>query len=645
MRCRSGSLLNASSSLVPPAGPPRYDTAQLFVPSTLAAPAHARGWLRGVPPSLLRLDGPSRLINVPTELVSELVSARACLFGQQPLSTAPRAYNPSIVEAPSGLCERCAYLATVRMSTEHQCDASGQTLVAASRWTGFANTALLALDSAYRVQAATWLLHSVEDQIINGTVVGGSRVHDVRLFRHGRSSRLFLTYHCHHCVFAVRYLRVTATPIRPPTSPQPHTRIRLRAWSTQWDKFVLTDRWLQGRNQVLFTDESGIDEADRGRGVSAPREPADARASKLLLQPYIGVVASLGAPAFERRRGKDFFSARSPLPRIPIEGVSNHLGDARNTVRRQLLARRGLAAFGAVESVVNDSARLFSDEFGLLRPRQRSHRRGEEAGSDLAADGRDGRDGFQKQGQASSRVQPWSRSERRVRHPSKRNRRATRRARMVASDRPPLSPLPMLSPTAHLIRISRLVDGQPQRRCSAFLGIGHLHHGQRAAPPQRGTPRWYAWARARKAARYRWGYNYSHFFYTLAPRWPHRMLATSGEWCIPSRRVVDDPVAEESTPAWHTRHHHPGACEAVQFVSGLAARTRASLAQHEPDEDGNSAEAKGGTDGLRPTRIVLAWGANDCEALVGVVAMRNIWSALVPLESNSSSCERADVSV
>ena len=87
-----------------------------------------------------------------------------------------------------------------------------------------------------------------------------------------------------------------------------------------------------------------------------------------------------------------------------------------------------------------------------------------------------------------------------MRHPSKRNRRATRRARMVASDRPPLSPLPMLSPTAHLIRISRLVDGQPQRRCSAFLGIGHLHHGQRAAPPQRGTPRWYAWARAMKAA-------------------------------------------------------------------------------------------------------------------------------------------------
>ena len=33
-------------------------------------------------------------------------------------------YNPSISAAPSGLCPRCAYVATLRADVLHQCDAS-----------------------------------------------------------------------------------------------------------------------------------------------------------------------------------------------------------------------------------------------------------------------------------------------------------------------------------------------------------------------------------------------------------------------------------------------------------------------------------------------------------------------------------------
>lgn len=571
-----------------------YDASQLrIVPDDAATPSY--GWLRGSTPTVIRPRGERRL-RVPLRELEALLTARRCAgYGQQRLWTTPRAYNPSIVPAPHGLCAKCAYLASIRLSTEHQCDASGQTLLAASRWSGFAGSALVALDSRLRVVASSWLLHAIESQVMNGTVVGGHRVHDVRLFAFGSSrssssrsrgrgrtpSRLFMTYHCHRCVLAVRFLHVSATTDRASGT------VHLRVWSTKFDKFVLAERWLAGRNQVLFGGDGDSGGGDDGANVRT--------LPPLMLQPHIDTVADLGRPHFERRRGRDFYSAAPSAPRVLIEGINNHLGSSSDRVRRRHLettSSKGRTVFGVIERVANHSNEL-ARRLGAATGHERlwPHRH---------APGRS----------APSHRRSLVRSRRAQRHHLDSN--------------PPRLP-PRLSPTAHLIRVSRAIVGGGSRgvsSCVAYLGIGHLHHGQPPPPPPRGTPKWHRWLRARKASRFRWGYNYSHFWYTLSPRWPHRMMAMSGEWCIANT----GPMMTSSPPGNGT------ACETVQYVSGLAPVP-------EGDQIGEHVDQEGAVRGMRPSAVLLAWGSNDCEALVGEVSMARIWTALKPLASRGEACE------
>ena len=100
-----------------------------------------------------------------------------------------------------------------------------------------------------------------------------------------------------------------------------------------------------------------------------------------------------------------------------------------------------------------------------------------------------------------------------------------------------------LSTTANLVPIRR-ADG-----CSVLLGVGHLHRhdgprqrelAARASAARRGRGRptrrpAAAAAAAAPAERFEFGSQYSHFWYALDVQAPHRIVATSGEWCPPRR--------------------------------------------------------------------------------------------------------------
>ena len=88
-----------------------------------------------------------------------------------------------------------------------------------------------------------------------------------------------------------------------------------------------------------------------------------------------------------------------------------------------------------------------------------------------------------------------------------------------------------LSATANLLRIATTVKGA---HCEALLGIGHLHHGQgyclQMAAKGKSCGRVPKFFRSK----IRWGFRYTHFFYTVDPRHPFGILAIAPEFCIAS---------------------------------------------------------------------------------------------------------------
>ena len=140
-----------------------------------------------------------------------------------------------------------------------------------------------------------------------------------------------------------------------------------------------------------------------------------------------------------------------------------------------------------------------------------------------------------------------------------------------------------LSATANLLRIATTVKGA---HCEALLGIGHLHHGQgyclQMAAKGKSCGRVPKFFRSK----IRWGFRYTHFFYTVDPRPPFGILAIAPEFCIAS-------------------HQDPNDCETIQFAGGLALQ---------------------GDD-----RLVVSYGVNDCEAKVGTILVDRVWGMLEPL--------------
>lgn len=125
----------------------------------------------------------------------------------------------------------------------------------------------------------------------------------------------------------------------------------------------------------------------------------------------------------------------------------------------------------------------------------------------------------------------------------------------------------------------------------------------------------------RSASAFRWGSQYTHFFYAVEASAPFRLLATSNEFCLGAAAndtdcgaagpnvvmacVAFSPHCQVPGHGGAARYSwlHPG--ESVQFVSGLALNA-----------DGD---------------FVLSYGVNDCEARVGVVGRERVWRSLQPM--------------
>ena len=234
-------------------------------------------------------------------------------------------FNPSLGAAPANLCPRCAWVAAVRVDPLHQCHEASPLLrpdprmpkyTAANAW--FKGTAIAVLDRDLKVLGWTWLLNAPQHQVSQGPAPSrwfaaagaadrfpppwAKSVYDVRII--SISSRLFVSYVCRKCAFSVAQLQLTAE----------HTAsgglTSLRAWQNR--RYASTASWAQGRNQALFV-------AARRKG--GPDE--------LMVQPWMGMVASFGAPIFRsqptvcRKGTARICGATPPGTRLSLERVTN----------------------------------------------------------------------------------------------------------------------------------------------------------------------------------------------------------------------------------------------------------------------------------------------------------------------------------
>ena len=542
-----------------------YSRDRMYGAAAAFATANRSAFLRRRHPRVLALDGAPSVLDLDLGSIS----------GPESLGPPARAremgiFNPSLAAAPDGLCPRCAYVAALRVDPLHQCHEASPLLdpkesteqSAANAW--FKGTAIAVLDRRLRTLGWTWLINAPQFQVSQHpqpsrwfVPVGAAdsfpppwakAVYDVRVV--GIRGRLFVSYVCRRCDFSVAHLQLTAVPTADGGLRE------LRAWQSQ--RYGSRAAWAQGRNQALFV-------ASAARGL--PEE--------LMVQPWLGIVGSFGAPSFGKQKlycGKGSRSSR-PADRqaagfktcgatpagelLDLQVVSNL--DGRRLPRRQGPQERRVG-FGLLEMLGNTS----HDEL------QRS---------------------------------------------------------AVGGVR--------LSTTSNLVRMQRPGDGGTDGACTLYLGVGHVHRsegelnkapskrrrrrgggrgraaaeleaaavahdGGGAASPQRGNATTHATPGITPAT-FMWGFHYTHFFYAVEAHAPFRVVATSGEFCLEAAQDKRD-------------------CESIQFVSGLA------LAPSAP-----TSGAAAGVGSGRGTNLLMSYGVNDCEAKVGSVGLDRVWSMLEPL--------------
>ena len=137
-------------------------------PATFAA-ANLSVQLRRERPEVVRLDGPKAPVLIDLDLGP--ISGPPSL-GLPATDREMGIFNPSLVAAPAGLCERCAYVAAVRVGPLHQCHEESPLLkkdpnmpkgTAANAW--FKGTAIAVLDRNLAVLGWTWLLNAPQHQV------------------------------------------------------------------------------------------------------------------------------------------------------------------------------------------------------------------------------------------------------------------------------------------------------------------------------------------------------------------------------------------------------------------------------------------------------------------------------------------------
>jgi len=527
-------------------------------------PRPGRHFLRGLQPTVLVPDSP------PHSLSLGIGTIRAPPEVGGNATREVGTYNPSIAHAPRGLCPRCAFVATVRVDEMQQCSAgSSAPLSELPKGVVFRSTALVALDTDLRVIAWTWYLACPEVQVTSDSAwsstgwavapgVGGSfrpawvkSVYDARLLH--VAGRLLITSTCRGCEGGMKWavLQVTGTP----TADGGLTE--MRAWST---RTIVSRRegrngpkWAAGRNQALFAVEG------------------DDGAVEVLAQPWLGLVATFGefhwsaAPIFCEHGASRRFRTSRLLMGGQCSVVSGRWWERREYHRgpRNLLKPHGVGPDLCGPTPLGSSLTvnaLFTSKIGLRRP-----------------------------GAAPSRLKGDQVE-----------------LTVLANDS--LSQLHgtgfRLSTTANLVRVRRPGSGAP---CEAYLGVGHLHRGDGYLNKVAG----YASrsdATASEARQppgeqpFRFGFAYTHFFYTMSTRPPWRMLATSTEFCV----AADGTSAQD--------------CESVQFISSVEV-----------------------VDGGRT--LLLAYGANDCHAKVARLSLERAWRLFRPMMPGGGTCDPETVQV
>ena len=270
-----------------------YAENQLFGVKKAFASSAGREFLRGVQPEVLKLQRPAAL-SIGDLFVDE---PRPSIAGVTRLSAVPRegvqelrTYNPSIARAPRGLCSRCAFVGVVRVDSLHQCNSSSPWrsletgLSRKAYW--FHHTAVVVLSERLRLLGWTWLINSPVMQVVpRGVPVGASdgfdpptakSVWDARVVNVGE--QLLVSYACAACSFSLSNLVLTGSARSNGGLSQ------LRAWAVRWRAYP--EAWAQGRSQALFVAPS----------------PDAGSPSRLMFQPWLGVLGTFGPLVVERPR-------------------------------------------------------------------------------------------------------------------------------------------------------------------------------------------------------------------------------------------------------------------------------------------------------------------------------------------------------
>ena len=545
-------------------------------------------------------------------------------------SYSPRGYNPSVVRAPDGLCSRCYYLAAVRVDAQHGCNARG----AIQR--GYTGTAMVVLDANLRTLAWCWWYNNPAIQLTGARTWGlewdlphqasatqsigeprdglplpwPNTKYDVRLVNVRRGT-ILATHQCRQCkAFSVQLVQ-----IRGDRSLVGGGLRSLHAWSNGGNDSIVWHPsqhkgWgaLAGCNQALFVEEITTatmppqQRQQRQKVEEASPPPTTPFSVRLLLQTWLDAVVGLGdvrfAPSSPQSSPLDD-SSTSPLDRLAsiTRRPNRYRGPPINTRPEMgtaggddsLGALLGLKAIGS--EAVAPSASVDDRQAGLAE-RQRRRHRGQRATPPVG-------------GRAS--------------------KLASGAARLLANNvASPARASPLLSLTSNLVRLE-LPHGILQsalgkqsehgRRAGSnahgaaaagssprqiLLGIAHLHRGQStdgkvwrlASMGKRDRPR----------QPFRWGYEYSHVLYAISNEPPYHLLATSAELCFASPQRRSENGTAVSTHG----------CESVQMATGLAEGPRLRTTE-------------------QSSQLLLAYGANDCEAKLALVPLSWVWSALIPL--------------
>lgn len=377
-------------------------------------------------------------------------------------------FNPSIAMAPRGLCPKCKYVVAIRVEPLHQCNRSsplyrdrGWKAIQATAY--FRGTALAILDTNLQLLGHTWLLSAPKHHIDNREVSArwtvpygvsdnfappwNVRLLDIRLFNF--EGRVFATYACKKCLGAM------LIHVHGDVTSDGGVK-HLRAFRQTEQAFFTTETWAIGRNQAFFAAQ---------RTVGGPQE--------MLVQPWLGLVGSLGAleweqvthPCLPDATGRHFCGSHPRNINLTLDTIKNMVINPhyekkellKPSAYRKQLALSGSPMFGAALAMVANETVEFKQKVDV----------------------------------------------------------DTR-----------------LSPTTNLLRIGQ-TDGES--RCEALLGIGHLHRGEgyclqmekRSMGCNRKPTK-------KKMFQIRWGFRYTQFFYTVDPRPPFGILAVSSEFCIAS---------------------------------------------------------------------------------------------------------------